>query len=257
MRNIILAVIIAVGAGAILYLLATVLGFPAEVAKGVAGLPAFAIQKVYEFLEASSAKHALETTGLGPTISVKEFSIHPLSAFLFSLIAWTGVILFTGMLMGMAVGAAMDMAAGATLDDKLFGPLIIFTSFPLRVIAAIYIGCWIGTRSRSYVLAIVACSIAFGSGLGFLFSLVTLSSDQIKATFGELGTLERFTTLLPDIAIYIICAALGFWYGQRQKPIYYLGFIMKILRPETRQTIVEMVQDEAKRARQPAGQAAS
>ena len=69
--------------------------------------------------------------------------------------------------------------------------------------------------------------------------------------------MERFTTLLPDMVIYIISAALGFWYGQRQKPIYYLGFIMKILRPETRQTIVEMAQDEAKRARQPAVQAAS
>ena len=256
MRNIILAVIIAVGAAAILYLLVTVLGFSAEIAKGAAGLPAFSIQKVYEFLEASSAKHALETTGLGPTMSVKEFSIHPLSAFLFSLIAWTGVILFTGMLMGMAVGAAMGEAAGPSVEDfkldyKLFGPLVIFTSFPLRVIAAIYIGCWIGTRSRSYVLAIVACSIALGSGLGFLFSLVTLTSDQIQALFGELGTLERLKTLLPDVVIYIISAALGFWYGQRQKPIYYLGFIMKILRPETRQTIVEMVQDEAKRARQP------
>jgi hypothetical protein len=169
MRNIILAVIIAVGAGAILYLLVTALGFPAEIAKGVAGLPAFAIQKVYEFLEASSAKHALETTGLGPTMSVKDFSIHPLSAFLFSLIAWTGVVLFTGMLMGMAVGAGM--AAGATqsteefkLDYKLFAPLVTFTSFPVRIIAAIYIGCWIGTRSRSYVLAIVAC-FGFWPGL--------------------------------------------------------------------------------------------
>jgi hypothetical protein len=257
MRNIVLALIIAVGACALLYLLATVLGFPAEVAKGAAGLPAFSIQKVYEFLEASSAKQALETAGLGPTMSVKEFSIHPISAFLFSLIAWTGVFLFTGMLMGMAVGLAQGVE-DIKLDDKLLPPLIIFTSYPLRVIAAIYIGCWIGTRSRSYVLAIVACSIALGTGLGFLFSLVTLSSDQIKAFFGEeLTTLERFTTLLPDMVIYIISAALGFWYGQRQKPIYYLGFIMKILRPETRQTIVEMVQDEAKRARQPAVQAAS
>jgi len=247
MRNIILAVIIAVGAGAILYLLATVLSFPAEVAKGVAGLPAFAIQKVYEFLEANSAKHALETTGLSPTMSVKEFSIHPLSAFLFSLIAWTGVILFTGMLMGMAVGAAMGMVAGK-LDDKLFAPLVVFTSFPLRVIAAIYIGCWIGTRSRSYVLAIVACSIALGSSLAFLYGLVTMSSDEIKAAFGERGTLERFTMVLVDIVIFIISAAVGFWYGQRQKAIYYLGFIMKVLRPETRQTIIEMVQDEAKRA---------
>jgi hypothetical protein len=85
MRNIVLALIIAVGACALLYLLATVLGFPAEVAKGAAGLPAFSIQKVYEFLETSSAKQALETAGLGPTMSVKEFSIHPISAFLFFL----------------------------------------------------------------------------------------------------------------------------------------------------------------------------
>jgi len=261
MRNIVLALIIAVGAGALLYLLATVLGFPAEVAKGAAGLPAFSIQKVYEFLEASSAKRALEAAGLSPIMSVEEYSIHPLSAFLFSLIAWTGVFLFTGMLMGMAVGAAMG-AAGmmehVRAGDKLFGSLIIFTAFPLRVIAAIYIGCWIGTRSRSYVLAIVVCSIALGTGLGFLFSVVTLSSDQIKELLGEeLTTFGRFTTLLPDIVIYIIFAALGFWYGQRQKPIYYLGFIMKILRPDTRQTMVEMVQDEATRAHRPAVQAAS
>jgi hypothetical protein len=59
MRNIILAVIIAVGAGAILYLLATVLGLP-DAAKGVAGLPAFAIQKVYELLEARSESTLLK-----------------------------------------------------------------------------------------------------------------------------------------------------------------------------------------------------
>ena len=65
--------------------------------------------------------------------------------------------------MGMAVGLAQGVE-DIKLDDKLLPPLIIFTSYPLRVIAAIYIGCWIGTRSRSYVLAIVACSIALGTG---------------------------------------------------------------------------------------------
>ena len=153
MRNIVLALIIAVGAGAFLYLLARVLGFPAEVANGAAGLPAFSIQKVYEFLETSSAKRALETSGLSPTMSVEEFSIHPVSAFLFSLIAWTGVILFTGMLMGIAVGAAMGEAAGATqsvgdFNYKLFAPLVIFTSFPVRVIAASITQSWIQAKAR-------------------------------------------------------------------------------------------------------------
>jgi hypothetical protein len=53
-------------------------------------------------------------------------------------------------------------------------------------------------------------------------------------------------------AIYLSSAALGFWYGQRQKPAYYLAFIMKILPHEIRQTIVGMAQDEATRARGPA-----
>src|SRR5258707_8548767 len=101
MRNIIFAVVIVLGAGAILYLLATVLGFPGEVAKGAAGLPALVIQKVYELLEANSAKRGLAKAGLNLAMSVDEFSIHPLSAFLFSFIGWFGVILFTGALMGM------------------------------------------------------------------------------------------------------------------------------------------------------------
>lgn len=81
MRNIILAVTIAVGAGTILYLLAWELSFPTDVAKGVASLPALSIQKVYDLLEASSAKRALAKTGFSRTISLNEF--HPLTAFLF------------------------------------------------------------------------------------------------------------------------------------------------------------------------------
>jgi hypothetical protein len=49
MRNIIFAVVIVLGAGAILYLLATVLGFPGEVAKGAAGLPALVSKRSMNF----------------------------------------------------------------------------------------------------------------------------------------------------------------------------------------------------------------
>jgi hypothetical protein len=259
MRNIIFAVVIALGAGAILYLLATVLGFPGEVAKGAAGLPALVIQKVYELLEANSAKRGLAKTGLNLAMSVDEFSIHPLSAFLFSFIGWFGVILFTGALMGMCVG----MAAGVSNIDleksqpKLFASLIIFTAIPLRFIAAIYIGRWIGTRSRRYVFAIVIASIALGSIVGYLVSLWMLSEDEFKIVADERGAVAQFITLLPDVVIYIIFAALGFWFGQRQKFTYYLAFIMRILPQEPRKTIVEMAEDEAVRARQPAMQPAS
>ncbi|MGA7486801.1 MAG: hypothetical protein WBW74_07675 [Xanthobacteraceae bacterium] len=257
MRNIILAVMIAVGASAIVYLLATVLGFPTEVAKGAAGLPAFAIQKVYEFLETRSAKRSLAKAGLKPTMSVNEFSIHPLSAFLFSFIMWSGVFFFSGSLMGMcvAMAGAISKIDIEETQPKLFAYLIIFTALPLRIIAAAYIGCWIGTRSRRYVLAILIGAIALGSGATFLLSfLFLMNDDKFKVVAEGRAALAQFIQIVPDIAIYIISAALGFWYGQRQKPAYYLGFIMKILPQQTRQTIVEMAQDEALRARRPAPQ---
>jgi hypothetical protein len=257
MLNIILAVTIVVGAAAILYLLATVLGFPPEVAKGVAGLPALAIQNVYEWLKASSAKRALAKIGLPLALSENEFSIHPLSAFLFSIIMWSGVAPFTAMLMGMCVGAAEVVAGVEITDEKLFATLVILTTVPLRLIAAAYIGCWIGTRSRRYVLAIVIAAIALGYSAYILFSFLTMSPDDwVYKAISQRGALAHFITFLPDIVSYIISATLGFWYGQRQKPTYYLAFIMKILPQETRQTIVEMARDEAIRAGRPAMQAA-
>jgi hypothetical protein len=45
---------------------------------------------VYPLLQAHSVKRALERPGFGPTISVNEFSIHPLSAILFSVITSGG-----------------------------------------------------------------------------------------------------------------------------------------------------------------------
>ncbi len=263
MRNIVLAAMIAVGASSILYLLATALGLPSEVAKGLAGIPAFAIQKVYEFLEAWSAKRALAETGLSSMMSVKDFSMHPLSVFLLSTVMMWGVIHFIGGLMGVSIGIADDVSEARILDSqpKLFAQLIVFTSLPLKIIAAAHIGNWIGTRSRRYGLAIAIGAIALGSIASWSFSILMMSDEMFKVVAGDTRTggtvLTQFFLLLPDMAIFIIFGAIGFWHGQRRKLAYYLAFIMKILPEETRQTIVEMAREEALRALRPTMQATS
>jgi len=254
MRNAILALMITVLAGAVLYLAGTelgyLLGFPAEWAKGLAGLPLGGIKSVYEFLETNSAKRASAKTGLSPTTQV-EFSIHPIAAFLLSLITWSGVILFTGGLMGALVGVAGAVSDVEIGKSKMFAALIVFTSLPLRAIAAVYLGSWIGTRSRRYVFIMLVAGIALGQSGAFFLSNWMLG-DEISKMVGDQALLERYLTILPDIAIFILCGALGYRYGQRQNPTYYLAFIMRLLPEDTRNTIVAMARDEAMRARPPA-----
>jgi hypothetical protein len=169
--------------------------------------------------------------------------------------AQSGIVLFTSALMGMLVG--MSQSEINISKPMAFTSLVVVTALPLRVIAAAYLGCWIGTRSRRYVLGIVIGCIVLGYSAGFLLSISTMSSDLRKAIFNDNTALEQFISILPDIVIFIISGALGFWYGQRQKPAYYLAFIVRMLPQETRQAIVEMAQDEAKRAAALAMQASS
>jgi hypothetical protein len=250
MRNIILAVVIAVGAGAIIYVLIGLLGeviaIPDTVKSGVAGIPALAIQKTYGLLEERSAKRALTSAAVAPQIALREF--HPLTAFLFSFIAWCGVVTFTGALMASLVGFA---AAIADVDpQQQFGiALVAATTIPLKIIGAAYIGRWIGTRSRPYVFAIIASALVLGS-IACLFSMsLVFSEDSLKLLSDYDTTSKQYASLVPDLAVYLLFAALGFWFGQRRKLAYHMGFILRVLPEKTQQTIVEMAKEEALRGR--------
>jgi hypothetical protein len=260
MGNIILAVMIALGAGTILFSLANwlvnELGLT-QLAQGfaAAGLPALAIQKTYDLLQERSAKRALAKTALGPKIALSEFSIHPFVAFLFSFIAWFGVVLFTGFLMGAFVGLAGDAGDfDIEKNPKLFAALVSYTVLPLRFIAAAYIGRWIGTRSHPYVLAIVVLALVLAAIAAFYAAALIPMSDEDRKALDIVISLKRLIPILIETGIYILFAALGFWFGQRQNLAFYMNFILRVLPQDTQQIIVEMAKDEAMRARRPATQ---
>ena len=152
----------------------------------------------------------------------------------------------------------MSGTAEDTSKLETFSSLVFNTALPLRVIAAAYLGSWIGARSSRYVLGIVVGCIALGYSADFFLSIaILINKDQYKQIFQDRMAFDVYISNLPAILIFMISGAPGFWYGQRQKPAYYLAFIMRMLPHETRQTIVEMAQDEAVLARPPAMQASS
>jgi len=251
MLNVILALTIPIGTGLILFFAMTMLGFSSDDFKTVIGAfaPLLSVTPIYTLLQQRRAKGALATFNFDSAISKKEFSINPLAAFLFSFIMWIGVTTITDSLVGLFVGLAAENSGNTDLFDKqqaLVRWLIVFNSMPLRVIAATYIGCWIGTRSRPYALIIVIGAILIGTILKFLVSDLFLTEEQLKVIPKSATPLGLFiVNTAPDMLFYMICAALGFWYGQRRRLKYYLSFIMDMLPEETRQTIVEMAHDEA------------
>src|SRR5271165_1422742 len=110
MRNVIAALAISIGASVILYSAATALGLPSEVAKGLAGLPAFATKNVYEFLEASSARRNLAEVGSESIASLDQFSIRPLFVFFLASVMFSGAMIVSGALMGGLFGIAYAVA---------------------------------------------------------------------------------------------------------------------------------------------------
>jgi hypothetical protein len=264
MLNVIFSLAIPIGIGLILFFVMKMLDYSNDDFKTVMGAfgPLLSVTPIYTILQQRSAKSVITKFGFGEKIGENEFSLHPVAAFLFTLITWIGILLATGAM----IGAFIDWAEEASENPidiaksypKLYGSLIIFNGMPLRVIAAAYIGCWIGTRSRRYVLAIIIGAIALASVIGFLVGMKLLSEDMIKEVSENRTPLKQFISqIVPDMVFYMICAALGFWYGQRQRFKYYLAFIMNTVPRDTRQTIVEMAHDEAVKARRTAIPASS
>ena len=61
-----------------------------------------------------------------------------------------------------------------------------------------------------------------------LFSMsLVFNQDSLKLLSDYDTTSKRYESLVPDLAVYLLFAALGFWFGQRQKLAYNMGFILK------------------------------
>jgi hypothetical protein len=259
MRNIIFAVAIAIGASALLFLLSTAVGVPADAAKGVASLPPFAIKNIHDFLETQSAKRMLGHTK--SMVSFEEFEMRPLSVFILAVIMFVGVMNFLAVLAGYLVALAMSSHERAQLQGSSILNLIAVTALPLNVIGISYIGRWIGHRSRPLRgLAVAIASIVVGL-LAVILSNAALAPvvntisptdnvfvEMMKQNEGSISEiLFRVISNGPfEVTgiLYIITIALGIWWGRRTRFLRYLAFILKVLPPETRQAIVEIARDE-------------
>jgi hypothetical protein len=223
------------------------IGEPVAAAAALGALPITTFPKIGEFLERQEGKKNLASQRRIPVYDFRGFQIAwPLMVVIGTVAMWGALA---------AVAALQALTSGAELEDVyqvLFAPFMI-----IQVLAAYFIGRWIGTRcSRHGVMTMLL--VAFFSAAGLLAVDVTVIPHDLYVKMFE-GEPLAPSVLLQRIALMtsslLAGGLLGYWRGRKYRLSTYLHYLLGVLPAETRDAVVELAFDEAQKAASPAGRA--
>jgi len=227
-------------------------------AHGAAGTLAGAViltfPKVAEFLEQQESKKRLAGGGRKPICDFRGFQIAwPL------MVVYGTVVLVCLMHASSRIAGIMIDAAGGTFEGEKAQAANEATGLLNGLIAifgAYLVGHWIGARASRLGIVTMAligsatAAIWIGADV-FYFSPGKKYTDRFGLEgLTALAILGRFT----GISLFIFVPGLiGYWRGQRQRLSKYLNYLLNVLPPHDRDTVVELAYGEAQRVAAAAG----
>ena len=119
----------------------------------------------------------------------------------------------------------------------------------MMIFAAYFVGRWIGARTSRLgvvtMLLIAPLTAAIGVGADVLF----LADEWYRGyntsdRFAFFGILIRITKIS---FLIVVPGLIGYWRGQRQRLSKYLDYLLGVLPPQTRDTVVELAFEEAQK----------
>ncbi|MEM0943859.1 MAG: hypothetical protein AAGI70_07915 [Pseudomonadota bacterium] len=165
-------------------------------------------------------------------------------------------LILLGSLVGLAVinffnafGGVVAGAGGVMLEDLVFvmAAVTIFVAVPVMFL----IGRWAGRRGPPHAyLSLIAIALILQI-LERSVQYFLITEEDFLVVFGEPKSVE-FLVITGAIgaAVFSVLMLLGFWLGRRQSATAYLGYLLKRVDKETRQTILDLAYDEAVQATQ-------
>jgi len=207
-----------------------------ENALHIALIPLLGTSHLYELMEKRQAKHNI--------------SLSPKSIFTFKgfAIPWYAMLIY-GTFIYIGIGESTSGVGGIMMrfmpdaSDALRGTGFRLIQFPIMVFAVYLLGFWIGSRCAAHGLIATILAVYLGHTLAKLLDLVVLSESAI-AGFGG-GREYLWVRILLGASIFAVPAILGFWRGSRTRISKYLQYLLAVLPPETRTTIVTLAYEEA------------
>lgn len=216
------------------------------VASASAGIPMLVFPKVAEFLEQQQGKKGIAAGKRTPVYDFAGFQVAwPLMVVYGTIVLWS---------VGQATAGILGLlfAAVTAVDAEVAVKSAVMWTVPatlMTVVGSYFVGRWVGSRiSRRgivTVLLIALLTAAAAVGIDVLF----LSDKAYRDAYGSerlvLFDVLRRVTLISFIVMPGLL--IGYWRGHKQKLSKYLHYLLGVLPPETRDTVVELAFEEAKK----------
>jgi hypothetical protein len=245
MRLFLIALGIVGGIAAVLFgvIFALVLPFSeyseaASLAAVLAGLPLLALPSTAEFLEREAGRRSLAA---GKPAAIRDFRAFQMAwpfVALYGFVVLIALDVVSTFILSVAalVRASPEAFDGDPVESAFM--MAVLMNFPAMMAGAYLVGHWIGTRcSRRGVFAV-------------LLTIVLLTAAAIG--LNELTPAETYDRAflllnLLEFPFILLCALLGYWRGHKARWAKYLGYLLSVLPPETRDAMVDLVFVEAQK----------
>ena len=215
-------------------------------AGALAGTVITAFPKVAEFLEQQASRKRLAAGRRKPVYDFRGFQI-----------AWPLMVVYGTVVLSFLF-QAVSMIAGIVLGSVISfevenAPKLAIAAGVLTIVmmifAAYFVGRWIGARTSRLgivtMLLIAPLTAAIGVGTDVLFLpdewYRGYNASERLAFFGILMRIAKISFLI------VVPGLIGYWRGQRQRLSKYLDYLLSVLPPQTRDTVVELAFEEAQK----------
>lgn len=230
MKNVALSVLIVLVLGTVLVATLSMFEITKEAAKPIVGGFPLAIPAVHQLLQKSGSRLSLSARKRG-VVSFQGYTMPVVMVALYGFL----ILLSTSEMMGFLTGFA-GAAAGVAAEKAFYINLLAIIP---EMIVAYFVGRWIGVRSKSkglFATLAIAFFVPFIDYAGAILLSIT------KATMGGF-----LVTLLIGVVKYGVPAVLGYWRGRVIQLSRYLAYLLRALPQESRDALVNLASDEAKR----------
>jgi hypothetical protein len=237
MKNVALSVLVVLVLGTVVVATLSMFEMTKEAAKPIVGSFPLTIPAVHQLLQKSGSRLSLSPKKRG-VVSLQGYTMPVV------MLAFYGILIMLSMseMMGFLAGAAA-LAAGVAVEK--LGNILALAIVP-QMIVAYFVGRWIGVRSRSKgLLAVLA--VAFFVPLIDLV-IILLRPDLGKPFFPQKPTIAELLIVLLVSAVKLgVPALFGFWRGRVIQLSRYLAYLLRALPQDSRDALVNLASDEAKR----------
>ena len=237
MKNAALSVLIVLGLGVAAVAMLSMFEVTKEGVKPVVASLPLAIPAVHQMLQQSGSRLSLSARRRG-VVSLHGYTMPVVMLALYGIL----ITLSGSEVMGFLAGFAVR-AAGVAKETFVY--IVALTIIP-QMIVAYFVGKWIGVRSESKGLFAILAVAFFVPFIGLV--IVLFRPDHGKLLFPSKPTIADFLIrLLVGAVKYGVPAVFGYWRGRVIQLSRYYVYLLRALPEESRDALVNLASDEAKR----------